>query len=236
MSATQLNNKHEKQFQNLTVKKQMSAISYTAVIRGKVIIASYGEQSQKYEKDILRLLPSSQAKTEQKITSGHMYSFVSTPSLIFACVSLQSSDQQRVIQYLDTLSRRWAATLGPSSNTAGLHAMDDQFVKNFGPLIEEYNNTGGKTRQINQQLEETQQILTDTVSKALDRGEELQTISTKSEDLLSTSEEFRTQANNLKRKMRCSYYKTNIIWIAVAILILYLIIAAFCGLTFKSCR
>jgi vesicle-associated membrane protein 7 len=67
------------------------------------------------------------------------------------------------------------------------------------------------------------------MAKAFDRGSDLQAISSKSEDLLSTSEEFRAQATNLKWKMRCQYIKSWICWIVIILLIVYFLATRFCG-------
>jgi hypothetical protein len=50
--------------------------------------------------------------------------------------------------------------------------------------------------------DETQQILTESMAKALDRSIELDSISSKSKDLFSKSGEFRARATDLKWTMR----------------------------------
>ncbi|OHT12741.1 Vesicle-associated membrane protein 714 [Tritrichomonas foetus] len=206
----------------------MTTITYTAVLRGNVIISSYGDQSSISEKDIIKLSPKTPI-TEQKITSGKLYSYISTPVLTFVCVGPQSADKQRSITFLETLSRRWAASFGPISSSATSHSLDNVFLDNFKNLFDDFSKPIDKTEEINRQLAETEQLLTESVSKAIVRGNELENISSKSEELLSTSEEFRTTARNLKWKMRCSCISSWLSWALFVIVILYLILTWFCG-------
>lgn len=213
----------------------MTLLSFAGVIKGNIIIASYGDASSSSEKDILKLSPIDQTQ-EQKITSGKLYSYISTPSLTFFSISPSSVDKQRVMIFLDTLSRRWVGSFGPISSNATAHSLDGIFSDNFSALYNDFNKPPSKTDEITRQLNETEQILTESVSKALDRGEGLDSISTKSEQLLSTSEEFRAASTNLKRKMRCSYYKSWAFWILFIVIIIYIVISWFCGgLLLKKC-
>ncbi|OHS97293.1 Vesicle-associated membrane protein 7 [Tritrichomonas foetus] len=206
----------------------MSEIVFCAVLRAKVIIASLGDQSAVSEKDVIKLLPVS-SKTEQKITSGKLFTYMSTPGLTYVCVGPQSADKQRHLTFLDTLSRRWAATYGQISINANPHSLDSVLAQNFSSLFEEFRKPANKTAEVHRRLDETEAILNQSVSKALIRGGDLQAISAKSEDMVSASEEFRSQATNLKRRMRWGYIKSWAIYILFAIIVLYIILSSFCG-------
>jgi vesicle-associated membrane protein 7 len=207
----------------------MSAvIEYAAVLRGQLVIASIGDLFGLSEREVIRLLPSSGSRAEQKISSGKLFSFTSTPGLSYVALSPQSVDKQRPLAFLDTLSRRWAATFAAQSATAPEHSLDHVLAANFSPLFNEYGKVN-KTAELAADLDQTQAILTNAMSKGLDRSAELESISSKSETLLSTSEEFRAQATNLKWKMRCQYIKSWLVWILVIVLIIYFLLSRFCG-------
>lgn len=206
----------------------MSEIIYCAIIRSRIIIAAYGDGSSINENDIIKLLPTN-SKSEQKITSGKIYSYITTPGLFFACVGPQNADKQKQLLFLDTLSRRWAASFGQISTNATSHSLDSILAKNFAPLFDECNRPQSKTADMHRRLDGTEQILNQTVSQAFVRGGELSSLSEKSENMMATSEEFRAQAANLKWRMRCSYIKSWVTWIIIAILCLYIVLSWFCG-------
>lgn len=202
-------------------------VSYVAVIRGRIIIAAYGDTSVS-ERDVLKLLPPATSRIEQKITSGSLFTFITTPALTFMSVSRQSIEKQKPISFLDTLSRRWTATYGPVSASASAHALDSVFQKQFSQLFDDVNKAN-KTSEIARQLDETQQILTDSMTRALARGAELESVSEKTEVLLSSSEEFRSQASNLKWRMKCQQIRSLSTWIIAGTIILYIILSWMCG-------
>jgi vesicle-associated membrane protein 7 len=206
----------------------MRSIEYAAVLRGHSIIASIGDLSGLSEREILRLLPSSASRTEQKITLGKLFSFFLTPGLAFVCVSPQSNDRQRPLAFLDLLSRKWYSSFLNVSASAGEHALDELFASNFSDLFEEYGRPN-RAAEVARELERTQQILAESVTKALGRGADLEAISTKGESLRGASEEFRNQAVNLKWKMRCQYFKSWMGWAVVVVLGAWVVASRLCG-------
>jgi vesicle-associated membrane protein 7 len=213
----------------------MPAIDYAAVIRGHTIIASLGDLAGLSEREVLRLLPSASSRAEQKITFGTLFSFLLTPGLTFVCTSPQSVDKQRPLAFLDALSRRWCAQYFSVSASAADHSLDQIFASNFSELFDEYGRPN-KTEELSRELEQTKEILAESVTKALGRGSELESISAKGDTLLGASEEFRNQATNLKWKMRCQYIKSWLWRIIAVIVILWFILSRFCGgWTLTSC-
>jgi hypothetical protein len=68
------------------------------------------------------------------------------------------------------------------------------FREDFRSLFDEYANTTELARG----LDETHEVLAKSVAKALDRGAEPESVSSKSEVIVATSEKFRSQAASLK--------------------------------------
>ena len=204
-------------------------ILYAAVLKGNTIIASYSPSKQDYEKDILKLCPSSNSKSEQVISSNNVFSYHTTPTLCFACVTLQTSDRVTPLNYLDALSRRWASTICPVQPSASRHSYDQHFSQSFGEFTSNFGKSSEKTAEINKKLDETQELMSSALAKAYERGNELESIDGKTEELLSTSEEFRTQATNLKNKMRCKHYKEIAMWTIIVICVIYIVASWFCG-------
>jgi vesicle-associated membrane protein 7 len=210
-------------------------IDFAAILRGQTIIASVGDIDGLSERDILRLLPTSAFRIEQKISSGQLFSFTSTPGLSYVAVSSQSVDKQRPLAFLDSLSRRWAAPFGSQSLTATEHSLDGVLATNFSALFAD-SFKSSRASELATDLDQTQRILTDAMAKGLNRSSELEGISTKGEALLSTSEEFRAQATNLKWKLRCQSIRSWAVWMAVIIAVVYFALTRFCGgWGLKSC-
>lgn len=206
----------------------MSVVSYAGVVRGKTIIAALGDTAATAEKDIFKVLPPPTVKTEQKIFSNTLFTFVTTPSLTFVAASPIQVDRRKPIEFLTAISRHWTATYGAVSASAGAHALDGPFQKTFAKDFEDVNQEN-RTAALTRELNETQKILTESVTKAFDRGADLQNIAAKSENMKNISEEFRRQSTNLRWKMQCQFYKSWITWILAIALIFYLLLTWVCG-------
>ena len=92
------------------------------------------------------------------------------------------------------------------------------------------------TGEVRRSIGEIKNIMVDNISKLFERGEKLDTIVDKTEDLQKESVEFKKKSNTLKKKMK---YK-NIICISLItlliIIIALIIVFTMCGLDFSKCK
>ena len=197
------------------------------VVHNGRIIAYYGERA--YEREILRLCPINGAKTEQKLSNGLTFSFFSTQSIVYACVTQHDIDQTKPIQFLDDLARRFGSMLGTKVYSATNHSLDMDFQRLFSKAINDFGSSLSKTQQIRNKLDQTQEALQTSVAMAADRGDFLSLIEGKTEDLHAASEEFLSQSTALKRKMRCSWIKSSIAKILILIAFIYFLLTLICG-------
>ncbi|EAX88978.1 Synaptobrevin family protein [Trichomonas vaginalis G3] len=204
-------------------------ILYAAVVKDRTMIASLVVDKADFEKEVLKLLPQASAKTEQVISSNYIFSFLSLSSLIFVCVTPQTEDRRVPLNYLDAISHRWGPTIGGSTVTPTSHIYDKQFQEAFGEFTRSFANPAYKTKAIQQTLEQTQAELTDAMTKAYSRGNQLEDLDDKSQQLLSNSEDFKQASTQLKNQMRCKYYKELLFWFLVIFIVFYFLLALICG-------
>ena len=92
------------------------------------------------------------------------------------------------------------------------------------------------TGEVRKSIGEIKNIMVDNISKLFERGEKLDNIVDKTEDLQKESIEFKKKSNKLKKKMK---YK-NIICISLIILLIIIvgliIMFSICGLDFSQCK
>ena len=201
-------------------------LSVAVIYLGK-IIAYYGDRS--LEREILKLAPINGLKTEQKISNSLTFSFYCTQSMVFACVTQQHADQSKPLQFLDEIARRFSSIIGTRIYSATQHSLDMEFAKLFGKSINDFGTQFSKTQEIKNRLDETQKVLQNSVVMATERGDSLSLIQSKTEDLNAASEEFLSQSQALKRKMKCSWIKSNIAKVCIILAVLYLLISFICG-------
>ena len=214
----------------------MSNIVFVAVSRGNVILATYIPQSGvDLERDVQKLVTQSLKNNEQRRMNYYIFTIVkSNPmNLTFICASSNEKfdDPQFSFKYLDQLSTRWNFTYGDKASlisTAEPHSLTKSSQNLFESVLKEVTNIS-KTEKMKQNLDQTQRLMEDSVKGAIGRDEQLHQLTNKSESLMATSESFKAQSQNLKNKMRCSYYRSLFLKIFIALLVIYVILTFVCG-------
>ena len=209
-------------------------ISYTIAARGTIIVADYSPDGTNLEREMQKLLENPFVRGEQRRMNHYIYTFYKGNSINFVCATSQEVDKSFPLKYLDNLSNRWSTVVGEKSLSAGPHSL----TKQCKPIFEAAMNESqiSTTDLIRQDLDQTQRLMTETVHNALIRGDQLENLKLKSEDLVSTSDQFRQQSTKLRQKMYCASIKSTILTVVVVIFIIYLILTFFCGgLFLKRC-
>ena len=220
---------------SIQIPNNKEMFSFTIVARGKTILASYSPDGTDLTREMQKLLGTPFVKNEQRRMNRYIYTFLHKNNLTFISASQADENISTSLKYLDTLADKWVLNLGDKSKIAPAFSMSEDGRGIFQSVIQEIESTS-KTEKIKRDLEKTQRMVQDSVEMALVRGGELQSLSSKAEDLLSTSNEFKNQATNLKKTMQCAYYKSKIIYIIAIIAIIYFILTFICGgLSLKRC-
>ena len=209
--------------------------SFTIVAREKTILAIYSPDGTDLTREMQKLLETPFVKNEQRRMNRYIYTFLKKNNLTFICASQVDENVSTSLKYLDTLADKWFLNLGDKSKIAPAFSMSNDGKNIFQSVIQEVE-ASSKTDKIKRDLEKTQRMMQDSVEMALERGGELQSLSTKAEDLLSSSNEFKNQATNLKKTMQCAYYKSKIIYAIAIIAIIYFFLTFICdGFTLHRC-
>ena len=92
-----------------------------------------------------------------------------------------------------------------------------------------------KISQIKEEIERTKDNIGKGINLAIERGENLDVLVVKSEQLEQDSRMFNNQAVRLKRKMCYQKLKTTFILFCIFLFIILLLLLLICGLKFDRC-
>lgn len=204
-------------------------ISYTVVARGSTIIASHSFDNSDLAREMQKLLETPFVKNEQRRMNRYIFTFVKKNNLTFICASPVDDASSVAIQYLDKLSDKWNITFADVSMNASPNSLSKQSKELFESVFADVSQNAITAEKIKREMEQTQMIMTESMQKALSRGNDLENLSTKTEDLLSTSNDFRNHATSLKNKMLCARYKAYALYGTIVLVLVYYIIAKICG-------
>ncbi|GER41668.1 vesicle-associated membrane protein 726 [Striga asiatica] len=207
---------------------------YSFVARGTAVLADYTEFKGNFTSvasQCLQKLPSSNNKFTYNC-DGHTFNYLVHNGFTYCVVAVESAGRQLPIAFLervkDDFNNKYgggkAAIAGPNS-----------LKREFGPkLKEQMQYCVDHPEEINQlakvkaQVSEVKGVMMENIEKVLDRGEKIELLIDKTENLRSQAQDFRTQGTKIRRKMWYQNMKIKLIVFGIAVAIVLIIFLSIC--------
>ncbi|NXP41006.1 VAMP7 protein, partial [Leiothrix lutea] len=197
------------------------AILFAVVARGTTILAKHawcGGNFLEVTEQILAKIPSE----NNKLTYSHgsyLFHYICQDRIIYLCITDDT-------------------TYGSRAQTALPYAMNSEFSSVLAAQLKYHSESKGpdQVAETQAQIDELKGIMVRNIDLVAQRGEKLELLIDKTENLVDSSVTFKTTSRNLARAMCMKNLKLTIVIIIVSIVILYIILSAVCGgLAWPSC-
>ena len=213
------------------------ALGYKEKILSNFSLVQLGDLSPKVH-EVINSLPSK--ATDQNSVKYRNYNIntVKDNEGVFAlCVTHAvfplNESLHMLRQLIDQFSQQYSISKMESSNVFGISSFNKE-IKN--KVIEKNDYDNHRLAKIRRDQEETTAILNEDITKLLDRGDALDQLTDESTYLVQSSETFTEKATDLKKTMRCRFWKLWIIIILIVVIILAILaVWCGCGLYFDRC-
>lgn len=210
-----------------------SQILFSLVARGTLILAEYSSVSGnaiQIAHRILEKLP--QVDTRVSYTQErHMYHVLVSDGITFLCMSEEGFGRRIPYAFLEDIKNKFFETYG----TAALNAVSYEYNTEFSRVLQQQMdyfsndpNADAITR-MRGGMAEVKHIMIENIEKVLERGERIELLVDKTDHLSSEAFIFRKEARKLKNKMWWKNVKMIILLVILALIVLYIILAVFCG-------
>uniref|UniRef100_A0A8C0VHX9 AP-3 complex subunit delta-1 n=1 Tax=Cyanistes caeruleus TaxID=156563 RepID=A0A8C0VHX9_CYACU len=150
----------------------------------------------------------------------------------------QDFERSRAFTFLNEIKKRFQTTYGSRAQTALPYAMNSEFSSVLAAQLKYHSESKGpdQVAETQAQIDELKGIMVRNIDLVAQRGEKLELLIDKTENLVDSSVTFKTTSRNLARAMCMKNLKLTIVIIIVSIVILYIILSAICGgLAWPSC-
>ncbi|GAQ89377.1 vesicle-associated membrane protein [Klebsormidium nitens] len=219
---------------------QQTSLIYSFVARSKTVLAEYTAFSGNFSTvavQCLEKLPPNNNKFTYTC-DGHTFNYLVEDGFTYLVVATEEFGRQIPFAFLervrDDFKRRYG---GGKADTAIAHALD----KDFGPKLRDHMNycvehpdEVSKVSKVKAQVSEVKNIMMDNIEKVLDRGEKIELLVDKTENLRFQADNFQKQGRSLRRKMWMQNMKMKLIVAGIIIAIILIIWLAICrGFTCK---
>ncbi|GKV35279.1 hypothetical protein SLEP1_g43578 [Rubroshorea leprosula] len=193
---------------------------YSFVARGTMILAEYTEFTGNFANiasQCLQKLPSSNNKFTYNC-DGHTFNYIVENGFTYCVVAIESVGRQIPIAFLERVKKDFNKRYGEGKATI---ATTKSLNKEFGPKLKEHMQYCvdhpeeiNKLTKVKAQVFEVKGVMMENIEKVLDRGEKIELLVDKTENLRSQAQDFRQQGTKMKRKMWIQNMKMKLVVLA----------------------
>ncbi|XP_076237730.1 vesicle-associated membrane protein 7 [Calliopsis andreniformis] len=216
-------------------------ILYSVVSRGLVVLAKYAACSGNFdevtEKILAKIPPHNDKLTYSQ--GPYMFHYICEDNIIYMCITDDDFQKSRAFLYLTEIKRRFMAAYGPGVHTAVAYSMNTDFgrvLANEMKYYSESNQDIDLISKVHGELDELKDIMVKNIDNVAMRGERLELLVNKTENLTASSVTFRKTSRNLARSLFWKNVKIYVIIGVILIVVIYVIVSISCGgLAWQKC-
>lgn len=214
---------------------------YSVVARGTTVLAKYahcaGNFAEVTEQILSRIPPENSKLTYTQ--GNYLFHYITEDRIAYLCITDDDFERSKAFLYLQEIKKRFQKSYQGRAQTALPYAMNSEFSRVMAVEMKRFSETEGQPENIAKvqgELDELKGIMVKNIDSIASRGERLELLIDKAEDLNATSMTFKKSSKGLARAMCMKNAKITIILVIVIILVLYFIISAACdGLDWGGC-
>ncbi|GBG62518.1 hypothetical protein CBR_g30836 [Chara braunii] len=219
------------------------AILYALVARGTMILAEHNKAQGNADvvaRRLLEKIPPAQPQQDSRVSytqDRHIFHLLRSGGLTYMCMSEESFGRRIPFAFLDDIKAKFSSAYGKLAQTALAYAMNDEFGRVLSQQMD-YFSTNPEADTINKvkgEMVEVRNVMVENIEKVLDRGERIDLLVDRTGALQCDGFRFKNQARRLKRAMWFKNVKLMTILIITLLVLLYGLLAHFCGWTIDSC-
>lgn len=209
-----------------------SAIIYACVANKDIILAEYSARSGNYSKVVKRILeqiPQHDNKMSY-VFEKHYFHYSVSEGLTYLCMAEESFGRRIPFAFLDDIQQRFKSTYGDRAKTTTAYAMQSEFSRVLQKQMDYYSNNANADRilSIQKGLDDVKGIMVNNIERVLERGERIELLVDRTEDLNASAVQFKKKSNSLKQAMWWQNAKVIIAIVVVVIVVIIIIVLAIC--------
>ncbi|KAJ8919488.1 hypothetical protein NQ315_002109 [Exocentrus adspersus] len=215
-------------------------ILYSVVTRRSTVLAKYASCAGNFAEvteQIIEKIPDQ----NDKLTYSHgsyLFHYISEDGIIYMCITDDEFERSRAFLFLNEIKRRFQSSYGSSAETAIAYAMNSEFSRVLANEMKHYSESHDvdTISKVHSELDELKNIMVKNIDNVAMRGERLELLVNKAENLNSGSVTFRTTSRNLARSLFWKNVKLYVIIGVIITVIVYFIVSMACGgLLWQGC-
>ncbi|KAG2452182.1 hypothetical protein HYH02_003213 [Chlamydomonas schloesseri] len=201
---------------------------YAFVARGTTVLAEYTPYSGNFNTVAIECLQKL-ANPEPKFTIAcdrHTFNFLVANGFTYLVVADEAYGRQIPFAFLERVRDEFEEKYAEKARTAAALSMD----RTFGPRLKshmeycmEHPEEISKIAAVQKKVNEVKDVMVENIEKVLERGEKIELLVDKTDDLRNQAEQFQKKGRQLRNKMWWQNCKMKLV-VLLAILVLAVVI------------
>jgi len=215
-------------------------ISYAVIARGDIVLAHFASTSGNFvtvTSILLSKIPSTDAQMSYQY-DRFMFHYIVERGITILCLTEDTFDRKTAFAFLfDTKDRLFSRFEESVLQTASAFALNDEFSRLLSNQMDYYshNPAADKINSARAQLNDTKHKMHSNIEKLLSRVEKVDLLVGQTDFATQQSQKFQTQSKEVQRTMYFKQLKYMSFLIFLSLIILWLFLSLFCGLTLRQC-
>ncbi|XP_052766574.1 vesicle-associated membrane protein 7-like isoform X1 [Mya arenaria] len=210
------------------------AINYSCIARGTVILCSHGNQagSTNYEQfadSVLKQIPTRNNGKTTVNMNGCKFHCIVENGIIFMCAAKPDFKTQPCFAFLTEIKDQFHnQNLSDRAGVADSHTFDSEFNSTLAKNMDKFSKPGAgdKVAVLQGQVKEVQGVMRQNIESVIQRGERLDDLMDKTDELEAGAATFQRTASKIRKKYWWKNTKMKIIVGCVVFVILVGIVLA----------
>lgn len=201
---------------------------YSSVSQGLVTLAEYAAYAGNFgavAKDYLAKAGKNEGKFTYNV-DGHTFNFLNRGGFTYLVVADEAYGRSIPSAFLDKIASEFNLKYAEKAVGAKEGSLNSSFGKQLKQMMEhatQYPEEYSKVASVQKKVDEVKGIMTENIEKVLARGEKLELLTDKTENLMNEADRFQRTGRTLRRKMWWQNCKMKIV-VAFAVILLAVII------------
>lgn len=214
---------------------------YALVARGTTVLAECTEEgvSGNFSTVAITMLHKVSAEDGVYKYSQDSYHFqlIVQDKLTFLVMATAGAKKSLPMKFLRQTRIAFLDQFGDRVHTARALAFDVDFRSTFKRIMRDAREGDGRLDQIKSEIDAAKSVMGRNIEKAIDRGENLEYLGARSENIHSRSVTFNRQATSLRKHFCCKNVKFTLLLVLSVFIVIFVIVLLACGgFTFKHCK
>lgn len=216
------------------VEETTNKIFFVAILRNDETLVKYCQLLGNYDAILTQIIPKIEKKNGIKMTLNYeqfCFHYIYDNSITYFCITQNVFDQHKAFQFLLRIKNKFETQYQKRMLTALPFAFHAEFLPTLAIETKRYseNMSFEKINQIQEQIDETRQILCEDIDRLTDRGESLHLLVDKSDQLSTTSMSFKVSSRDVARRFYWKHIRMTVLFFLLSLLGVYFIVAYSCG-------